>query len=143
MLSLSNFNLKWWKTITIVIILNPFSYFVNLSMGIKLKLPWGIPSKTPPTIFIFVYPSNFEMRNVNCWHLNPLSYILIHLVCQSVSQSVIGLGKGVLCSRELSAIGRMVATDSEWRWANTGGLGMGDSGRTMATDNYIIWFETF
>jgi len=26
---------------------------------------------------------------------------------------VTGLGKGVLCSRELSAVGRMVAVDSE------------------------------
>jgi hypothetical protein len=33
-------------------------------------------------------------------------------------------GKGVLCSREFSAVGRTVATDSEWRWASTGGLGM-------------------
>jgi hypothetical protein len=39
------------------------------------------------------------------------SYILIHLVCQSVT----GLGKGVLCSRELSTVGRMVAADSKDR----------------------------
>jgi hypothetical protein len=37
------------------------------------------------------------------------SYILIHLVCQSVTW----LGKGVLCSREFSAVGRTVAADSE------------------------------
>ncbi len=38
-----------------------------------------------------------------------ISYILIHLVCQFVT----GLGKGVLCSHELSAIGRTVAADSK------------------------------
>ncbi len=46
------------------------------------------------------------------------SYILIHLVCQSVT----GLGKGVLCSRELSVVGRTVAADSEDRAGGIDGL---------------------
>jgi glucose-6-phosphate-specific signal transduction histidine kinase len=49
-----------------------------------------------------------------------LSNILIHLVSQSVTR----LGKGVLCSRKLSAVGRTMAADFERRWASTGGLGM-------------------
>jgi hypothetical protein len=51
---------------------------------------------------------NFQFENQpKNWWINdkyPTSYILIHLV----SQSVTGLEKGVLCSRELSAVGRMV-----------------------------------
>jgi hypothetical protein len=48
---------------------------------------------------------------------NSQSYILI-LVCQSM----IGLEKGVLCSRELSAVGRTVAADSKDRAGGIDGL---------------------
>jgi hypothetical protein len=37
------------------------------------------------------------------------SYILIHLVCLSMTR----LGKGVLCSCKFSIVGRMVTTDFE------------------------------
>jgi hypothetical protein len=49
--------------------------------------------------------------NIIFWeyYLTRISNILIHLVCQSVT----GLGKGVLCSYELSVVGRTVTTDSE------------------------------
>jgi len=43
-----------------------------------------------------------------------------------MSQFVTGLGKGVLCSRELSVVGRTMAANFKWRWANTGGLGIGE-----------------
>ncbi len=45
--------------------------------------------------------------------LNP-----IYQFTWSVNLSVTGLGKGVLCSRELSAVGRTVAADSEWRFSS-------------------------
>ncbi len=54
-------------------------------------------------------------KNISCVEMEFfISYILIHLVCQFV----IGLGKGVkgvLCSRKLSVVGRIVVTDFEDR----------------------------
>jgi hypothetical protein len=54
-----------------------------------------------------------DLLNLGCAFLD--------VVC-TVNQSVTRLGKGVLCSRKLSVVGRIVAVDSEDRAGGIDGL---------------------